>query len=485
MLEQSRGDAEEINMPAPRVPREQVARELSLLLVPASSAKAACQAVVDWLAADPALMPSIYLERGGRLRCQAVARYWQVFDGIPPGTGVIGQTFQSGTPTIVADTGASDDYLEAVPSVRGEACVPVRAAGHVIGVLNVESERPLQAAVADTLTWCADLLGRRIEELGGQPLESRAQRLARHASHLSTLRDVGAILDEVTIAACDIAGMESALLAFPEAGERSVPVAHGPHAERLAALAPTALRQVAGWVESMTSVYTIGEPAGRGFAGHEVLRRAGAEAIVVLPVHGGGDRARGVLLLVHSEPIALPTEDVELLELLAAQAGSALRTAHAITGLHERAAQDPLTELGHQVTFQTCLQEACRQQRSFSLMVVDVDSFKAVNDSLGHRAGDDVLVRCATVLGGDLREGDRLFRIGGDEFAVLLERTDESEAHALGERLRASIAALGGPTVSVGVAAFKPGEHRADLFGRADAALYEVKRRGRNGVAVG
>ncbi|MEJ7818022.1 MAG: diguanylate cyclase [Thermoleophilaceae bacterium] len=432
-----------------------MARELSLLLEPASTAKAACRAVVDWLAADAAFMPSIYLERGGRLRCQAVTRYWQVFDGIPPGTGVIGQTFQSGTPTIVADTGASDDYLEAVPSVRGEACVPMRTGGQVIGVLNVESERPLPDAVADTLTWCAELLGRRIEELGGQPLESRAQRLARHASHLSTLRHAGAILGEVTVAACDIAGMESALLAFPEADERSDPVAHGPHAERLAALAPAALRQVAEWVESMTSVYTIGEPAGRGFAGHEVLRQAGAEAIV------------------------------ELLELLAAQAGSALQTAHAITDLHERAAQDPLTELGHQVTFQTCLQEACRQQRSFSLMVVDVDSFKAVNDSLGHRAGDDVLVRCATVLGGELREGDRLFRIGGDEFAVLLERTDESEAHALGERLRASIAALGGPTVSIGVAAFRPREHRADLFGRADGALYEVKRRGRNGVAVG
>jgi hypothetical protein len=259
-----------------------VAKELSLLLEPASTAKAACRAVVDWLAADPALMPSIYLERGGRLRCQAVTRYWQVFDGIPPGTGVIGQTFQSGTPTIVADTGASDDYLEAVPSVRGEACVPMRAGGHVIGVLNVESERPLPDAVADTLTWCAELLGRRIEALGGQPLESRAQRLARHASHLSTLRDAAAILGEVTIAACDIAGMESALLAFPEADERSDPVAHGPHAERLAALPPAALRQVAGWVESMTSVYTIGEPAGRGFAGHEVLRQAGAEAIVVL-----------------------------------------------------------------------------------------------------------------------------------------------------------------------------------------------------------
>ena len=71
----------------------------------AEDAARACAAVVDALAAVPGLLPSAYLERGGRLRCQAVRGYWQVRDGIPPGTGVIGECFRTGRPSIVTGDG--------------------------------------------------------------------------------------------------------------------------------------------------------------------------------------------------------------------------------------------------------------------------------------------------------------------------------------------------------------------------------------------
>ncbi len=460
-------------------------------LARADSVKEACGIVVGMLARDPALMPSIYLERGGRLRCQAVAGYWQIFDGIQPGGGVIGQAYLSEQPIVVEKVEESDDYLEAVPSVCGEACVPITVAGAAIGALNVESEQPLPPELSETMERCAELLATRIEELGGMPLESRSQRLARHATTLAGLSHTGAIGAAVVSAACDVAGMQSALLAVPEGGVLDVAAVHGPHAQRLSALGPEALSRIASWVGSATSSYSIGEPSGRGFSGHEVLRAAGAEAIVVLPVHVPGSRnpvgaAGGLLLLVDRLTIDLDTEDVELLELLAAQAGSALQTASALAELHERAARDPLTELGHHATFLGALSSAAerRDVRPFALLVIDIDGFKAVNDRHGHPAGDRLLVRCAEALRRSLRAADGLYRIGGDEFAALLADVDGEKAATIAQELRAAVAEFAGPTVSIGVAEHVRGEAQAALFSRADAALYKAKRAGRDAVAL-
>jgi len=455
-------------------------------LATATSVKQACGMVTALLARDPALMPSIYLERGGRLRCQAVAGYWQIFDGIRPGGGVIGRTYLRGQSVVVEDVAKSDDYLEAVPTVRGEACVPIVVAGVPIGAVNVESEQPLPPELAETLERCAELLGGRIEELGGLPLESRSQRLARHATALAGLSHSGAIGSAVVSAACDVAEMQSALLAVPERGVLEVAAAHGPHAERLSALGPDTLSQIASWVGSATSSYSIGDPSGRGFDGHEVLRDAGAAAIVVLPVHVPGSRD-GLLLLVDRLAIDLDTNDVELLELLAAQAGSALQKASALAELHERAARDPLTELGHHATFLGALSNAVAgtDEQPFALLVIDVDGFKAVNDRHGHSVGDRLLVRCTEALRRGLRAGDGLYRIGGDEFAALLAGVDGEKAVTIAQELRGAVAELAGPTVSIGVAEHARGETHAALFSRADAALYEAKRAGRDAVALG
>lgn len=464
-------------------PSEQV---LDAALARASSVKHACAAVVGWLADDPALMPSIYLERGGRLRCQAVAGYWQVFDGMRPGVGVIGRTFARERPTVIPDTTASDEYLEAVPSVRGEACVPIRVGGRVIGALNVESESVLDLGILPTMERGAALLSARIERLGGLPLESRSQRLARHATGLAGLSEARVIADEVARAACDVAEMESAMLLLGERGTLALGAAYGPHAQRLAALDTQTREVIAGWVDATTSVYSIGEASGRGFAGHETLRAAGAAAIVAVPVRVPGERD-GLLLLVDGAAIALDTEDIELIELLAAQAGSALHTAAAIEELHDRAARDPLTELGHHATFLDALASACEAQPAvpFALLVIDIDGFKAVNDRHGHRAGDELLVRCAQALRGDLRADDRLYRIGGDEFAALVHGVDGAQAVSVAQGLRDAVAGQAGPTVSVGVAVHGPADSHATLFTRADAALYEVKRGGRDAVALG
>ena len=135
-----------------------------------------------------------------------------------------------------------------------------------------------------------------------------------------------------------------------------------------------------------------------------------------------------------------------------------------------------------------------RRGRPLSVLVLDVDDFKSINDSLGHAAGDCVLAELGRRVRTVLREGDVAGRLGGEEFSVALADADEALALAVAERLRAAMAAtavaLAGSgevrfTVSIGVATLQPGDGGpAALLARADAAMYEAKRAGRNCVRV-
>jgi diguanylate cyclase (GGDEF)-like protein len=155
----------------------------------------------------------------------------------------------------------------------------------------------------------------------------------------------------------------------------------------------------------------------------------------------------------------------------------------------QRATRDGLTDLPNQRAFQDELPQAvassARYQDPLALVVLDVDDFKFVNDHHGHPHGDAVLRHVAEVLR-EARPGDRPYRIGGDEFALLLAHTDSSGARTLARRLSRSFSEAG-IAVSIGVSAIRPGRWEAPAAGgadtlraEADAALYEAKRQGGN-----
>ncbi|MCL3862978.1 PAS domain S-box protein [Actinotalea sp. K2] len=158
-----------------------------------------------------------------------------------------------------------------------------------------------------------------------------------------------------------------------------------------------------------------------------------------------------------------------------------------LESLEARATRDPLTGLANRAVLFDRLELLLGQRRRGGLAVVflDLDAFKTVNDLLGHRAGDELLVSVGTRLTGTSRHGDVVARIGGDEFVVVGEAEDESAALTLGERLRA---AVGGPTTvdgstvtvtaSVGVAFIGQDDtvDADDIVSRADSVMYEVKR---------
>jgi len=165
--------------------------------------------------------------------------------------------------------------------------------------------------------------------------------------------------------------------------------------------------------------------------------------------------------------------------------------------MHEMATHDGLTGCINRITFDAmlvnALQRARRADEPLSLVMLDLDHFKAVNDAWGHRTGDEVLRRCASTVQAQLRASDVLARVGGEEFSVLLPDTDLQGAAHVAETVRMAVQALaidnlqGGSirvSVSAGVASTQgPDGPTADqLYQSADAALYAAKAAGRNRV---
>lgn len=163
--------------------------------------------------------------------------------------------------------------------------------------------------------------------------------------------------------------------------------------------------------------------------------------------------------------------------------------------LTELATHDSLTGVANRraimATLDQQIRHAIRYNRPLSLLMIDADHFKQINDRHGHQSGDRVLVALATTLAAHLRQTDRLGRFGGEEFIAVLPETDSQQAFALAERLRAAVAALGVEqenttikfTVSIGIATGNPSALTTnDLLESADKALYGAKAAGRNCV---
>jgi diguanylate cyclase (GGDEF)-like protein len=181
---------------------------------------------------------------------------------------------------------------------------------------------------------------------------------------------------------------------------------------------------------------------------------------------------------------------------LASQASIALENALLHHTIQRQAMTDDLTGLVNRRRFLEALDgEIVRAEglgTPVSIVLVDLDHFKLVNDRFGHQAGDEVLRQFAVRALAHLRDVDVAGRIGGEEFAVVVPETSAAGAAAVAERLRRSLSKLPLPagadsalvTASFGVAERMPGEGGSELLRRADAALYQAKREGRNRVVV-
>lgn len=217
-----------------------------------------------------------------------------------------------------------------------------------------------------------------------------------------------------------------------------------------------------------------------------------ARNLIVTPLSAEG-RAVGTLVVEHGARRAgVERRVVTMIERFAGHASLALQNAWLLEQVQQAATTDGLTGIANRRTFDTVLERelsrAARTGDPLSLLMMDLDSFKPLNDTYGHQMGDDVLRAVAASLQHACRDFDTVARYGGEEFAVVMPGCGLEEATRTAERLRQVVGSCGAEvpvTTSVGVATFP--QHAVDsreLLKAADDALYRSKRAGRNRVST-
>jgi diguanylate cyclase (GGDEF)-like protein/PAS domain S-box-containing protein len=262
--------------------------------------------------------------------------------------------------------------------------------------------------------------------------------------------------------------------------------------------------------EQMTVTHTAGVPEFP--AGHSVdleramMRRAVStrdlfvaedRGLVGVPIENDGEVSGVVGFVTTRHPLRLSTTDRDYIRAIVALIASATAQLAREKRLDTLAFHDTLTGLPNRALLHDRLEQtllsARRHRRSFAVHYIDVDHFKTINDTHGHQVGDAVLIVVGNWLRSRLRDSDTIARVGGDEFVILQPEIDsEKQAEELAARLvaiRQHPFTIGTVefhiTVSVGAAVFPSNARNpVDLLRAADASLYQVKERGRNGYAV-
>lgn len=474
--------------------------QLQAALAAAPNLAAAVELTLDYLRTRDLSMSSLYLARGDRLRCLGQRGYAHVQDGLLMSVGVMGRTYKSGKSVRVLAADAPE-YVAEVPGIVDEVCVPIWVAEKVVGVLNVECTQVLPPDALPIVEECARLFGDRLASLGGPPGESTADRRIRHSSQLAAITDIDALWAYAVDAACGLAQMSAGVLIdlHQPAGLRVV-AAVGGIGERLREVPEHTWTTIAGLVSLGASCHTSGSAEGLAFSGYRELSDAGAHSLIIVPVFADG-QCRALLVCADHNPAAPAAVPVERLEMLAAQLGSRLQMLQVLDELGARTMQDPLTGLGNRTWFVAEVAQRLdawsrRGTGQFAVMFCDLNGFKDVNDSLGHAAGDRLLMIIADRMRARLHPDELLARLGGDEFAFCSDRfptvADAVERASDIPSLLAPHFDLDGVevaiTASIGIAivsADDPSPSDAPtLLGEADAAMYEAKRHGRSGVAL-
>jgi len=410
-------------------------------------------------------MVSLYTIEAGRLALQHQVGYHQVLDHIPLTRGVMGRVARTGEAVLLEDGRTDPDFIVAFAGIVSEICVPLRDQDRVVGVLNLETVDGVTLTVADLRLVLAlsdhvnIAIGRARLHAGARASDERFRRAFDDAGTGMALVGPDGRPLRVNRALCRMLGhpeatlLATTLLALFHPDDR----AHSRAAVR------QMLTGGGGFCQIETRFLAAGEREVQGLVNLSLVR---------------DDRGDPDYLIAQIQDIS---ERKALEERLGHQAH-----------------HDPLTGLPNRRLFADRMERALASTASrpgerVAVLLVDLDGFKLVNDSLGHAAGDRVLVAAGQRLAGCLRPGETVARLGGDEFAILVERVAAARdmaalATRLIDALRPPVALDGREafvTASVGVAlATAGGAQPRDLLRDADIALYRAKAAGRATFAV-
>ncbi|MCC3372967.1 diguanylate cyclase [Cohnella sp. REN36] len=198
----------------------------------------------------------------------------------------------------------------------------------------------------------------------------------------------------------------------------------------------------------------------------------------------------GAVMVTHQQASHFSYDNYKLLQVLSAHLGLAVSNASLHAEVRRMVITDNLTGLFARHYLNERIQRKQERDVSGSLIVVDIDHFKKINDTYGHQVGDAILMQVSTIIRAAIRESDIAARWGGEELAIYLPQLSLDQTLRVAERIRNRVEAETAPkvTVSCGVSEWTSSDDRVSvesLFYRADMALYEAKHRGRNCVAIG
>ncbi|HEY7522083.1 MAG TPA: GAF domain-containing protein [Candidatus Limnocylindrales bacterium] len=328
-------------------------------------------------------------------------------------------------------------------------------------------------------------------------LKSQRALLRITESILSTL-DPRQVLDQIaerigTIVPCDNIAIEAV---DPGTGLLNPLVAKGIHANYYLETWEEGETGIATWVVEHNEPVLILDQSTDERVNHSPEIGPQPGSLIVVPLRSRG-RATGVLTLERlGEGQLFSPEEFELVKLFAGQASIALQNAEVHRAVEIKARTDDLTGLLNHGTFREWLGSSVAAGDPFSLVMIDLDDFKVVNDALGHQAGDRLLADIARVLVAAGRDTDHVFRYGGDEFVLILPRTHAAAALSVAERVLAAVHAMGSKggawhykgvavSASFGVASFPVDGLSADaLLLAADRACFVAKRSGGGRIAT-
>jgi diguanylate cyclase (GGDEF)-like protein len=441
---------------------------------PAKAIEAATSALYEAVAGA---MPSVFVLEHGRLWLIAQCGYAVVPDGLTVESGIIGRAVRLGRAQLATDVHSDPDYVQALPGVLSELAIPLRVDRDVIGILNVESERALPDGAAGALR----PLVRALAPLAGRLRANRTldlPALARLFVHLGSLR-----------APVDIAALAAASL------PRVLPV----EATQIVVWNdPGAPTELGSWTAE-----SGGQPpltrdeieVARGQTDPSMvcqvleLERGG---VVWLPLRANAGE-HGAMVGVGARSARVDPKLLDTAAVLAAHVAASLDAAFALQRERLSAVTDPLTGILNRRGFEERLDRelavAQDRRRPLSLLVIDLDDFKEINDRAGHEFGDTLLQEVADVLSRSIPDGAEAARLGGDEFVVMLPGAGSDSAEALGVQVRTRLAEglteAGFPLrISAGVSTYPyDGATPTALLRAGDQALYAAKAAGKDRVA--
>jgi len=417
---------------------------------------------------------------------------------IPLGEGLTGHAAQIKRPVYVPDVLKDKRYMATISETRSEVAIPLMVRDEVVGVLDFQSEQPnfFDPEMVDLLTLFSIQASLALENARLYSLERRRSEQLEAINAVARQTTAVLELDALLTVVCRLLlewfriDHVAVLLAEGETlrvrayeGRLTPNLAMGSQLATGVGLAARALSTGKSVIEN-----NVNEVDGyiAGFVE--------TQSEMCVPLIFFGEKL-GVLALESARKDAFDHDDLQPLESVADICAAAIQNASHFDRMKQLAYVDGLTGIHNRRYFEMRvveeLERAGRFQGRMSIIMVDIDNFKRLNDEFGHLLGDEVLRSVSTILKQQLRKVDMVCRYGGEEFAIVVPETSGENALRVAEKLRRHVESHHFPgvprpvTISIGVADYPThGITRDEVVAAADSALYQAKQAGRNRVVA-